>query len=551
MHNTRNLIIFFFLALLVTFAACSKADKPVPPVYKTDLAADEIRNSVFKELFPLHYETYLRNNESEIMTEYNGSVAYSKHDSVNPLPEGYKHAQPYLKNLWLGYPFSYEYRAARGHTYAMKDILNIDRINRYGEKGGLPSTCMNCKTAKMNDFLKDNPDEFWAKDFNELREKVDLDENTIGCANCHDPKSMELKLYSVPLKDYLASKGKTFEKLPRNDQRALVCGQCHVEYYFQDKSFGAYKKPVFPWEKGMDPEDIYNYYSDKGDTTTPGFEGYFVDWTHPVSQTPMLKAQHPEYETWSNGVHGSAGVTCADCHMNYTRIDGKKKISNHHWTSPLKDPDLKACRQCHTDKTPEYLKQRVLFTQNKVWEQLLIAQEISVKAHEAIRRASEYAGAKPDTYDALMIEARKWCRKGQFFWDLVSAENSVGFHNPTKALATLASSQQFSQKAVDIAIKAASFAIAKDLSEDIKMLVPPILRHNRELQMIPEHMQSHVWLKYLPVTPKAKKIWDGNKRVGTAPPPPAETVAVPAVPPAEPSAEPAPAAGPAPPVPAH
>jgi nitrite reductase (cytochrome c-552) len=231
----------------------------------------------------------------------------------------------------------------------------------------------------------------------------------------------------------------------------------------------------------------------------------------------MLKAQHPEYETWINGPHGSAGVSCADCHMTYKRLDGKKKISDHQWTSPLKDPDMAACRQCHTDKTPEYLKGRVVDTQEKVFAQLLIAQEVSVRAHEAIRRASEYTGPKPADYDDLMIEAREWCRKGQFFWDYVSAENSVGFHNPTKALDTLAKSQQFSQKSVDAAVRASNFTIAKDLAGDIKTLVPPIMEHSRELMMDPAHLQTHEWLKYLKPFPKAQQVWDGNKRLIPAP----------------------------------
>jgi len=468
----KNFPLFAMLAVGVALAlsACSEATEPVPPTFKTSLKSDEIKNSAFKSEFPLHYETYLRNNESEIMTEYGGSVAYNKHDNVNPLPEGYKHAQPYLKNLWLGYAFSYEYRAARGHTYAIKDILNIDRLNRYAEKADLPATCWNCKGAKMNEWVGKYGDEFWAKDFNEFREEVDMDENTIGCANCHDPANMELRLYSVPLQDHLKAEGK-------------------------------------------DPEQIYEYYTTHGDTNIPGFEGNFVDWIHPVSQTPMLKAQHPEYETWHNGVHGAAGVSCADCHMSYTRLDGKKKMSNHHWNSPLKDPDMKACRQCHTDKTPDYLKQRVIYTQDKVWQQLMVAQDTSVKAHEAIRMASEFTGEKPADYERLMIDARQMCRKGQFFWDLVSAENSVGFHNPTKALDTLAKSQQYSQKAVDIAIKAAAFTTAEALSQDIKELVPPIMEHSRELQMDPEHMASHKWFRYLKVTPKAEQIWDENRRI--------------------------------------
>ena len=511
----KNLPLFAMLAvgMALALSACSEATEPVPPTFKTSLKSDEIKNSAFKSEFPLHYETYLRNNESEIMTEYGGSVAYDKHDNVNPLPKGYKHAQPYLKNLWLGYPFSYEYKAARGHTYAIKDILNIDRLNRYAEKADLPATCWNCKGAKMNEWVGKYGDEFWAKDFNEFREEVDMDENTIGCANCHDPANMELRLYSVPLQDHLKAEGKDFKTLPRNEQRALMCGQCHVEYYFTDKGQGPAKKPVFPWAQGKDPEEIYSYYKSHGDTTTPGFEGNFVDWVHPVSKTPMLKAQHPEYETWHNGVHGAAGVSCADCHMSYTRLDGKKKMSNHHWNSPLKDPDMKACRQCHTDKTPDYLKQRVIYTQDKVWEQLMTAQDISVKAHEAIRMANEFEGEKPANYEQLMIDAREMCRKGQFFWDLVSAENSVGFHNPTKALDTLAKSQQYSQKAVDIAIQAAAFTTAQALAGDIKTLVPPIMEHSRKLQMDPEHLASHQWFKYLKLTPKSEQIWDENRRL--------------------------------------
>jgi nitrite reductase (cytochrome c-552) len=250
MSDKKILFSMIAVSLFLAVTGCSSdSSDPSTPTYKTKLASTEIRNSAFKEAFPLHYETYLRNNESEIMTEYGGSVAYNKNDNVNPLPEGYKHAQPYLKNLWLGYPFSYEYRAARGHTYAMQDILHIDRINRYDEQAGLPSTCWNCKTAKMNEWVGEYGDEFWAKNFNQFREAVDPHEDTIGCANCHDPANMELRLYSVPLKAYLEEQGKEFTSLSRNEQRALVCGQCHVEYYFQDKGFGPAKKPVFPWSE--------------------------------------------------------------------------------------------------------------------------------------------------------------------------------------------------------------------------------------------------------------------------------------------------------------
>ncbi len=496
-------------------AGCSDVDELKTPVFKTDLPADELRASAFKKEFPAHYESYKRNDESSVMTEYKGSVNFMKNDGTNPLPEGYKYPQPYLKNLWLGYAFMYEYREARGHTHAVSDFLEIDRINRYGsEKGGLPATCWNCKTPKMIEWVGEYGDDFWSKDVNEFRDKIDAVDHSISCATCHDPETMDLRITSVPLNDYLKSQNIDPATLSRNEMRSLACGQCHVEYYFNNPSMGVNKKPVFPWGKGKNAEDMYEYYDTIGDSTIPGFEGKFVDWVHPVSKTPMLKAQHPEYETWSDGVHGAAGVSCADCHMSYVRTEDKKKISSHWWTSPLKDPELTACRQCHSDKSAEYLRGRVIDTQNKSYEQLMVAQDLSVKAHEAVRLASEYTGEKPADYDKLMIEAREMVRKGQFFWDYVSAENSVGFHNPTKTLATLAKSQQYSAKAVEIANRAANYTLSAALDGNIKEIVPPILTLSRELQQDPEFMKTHQWLEYLPVLPKAEKYWEFQEPVG-------------------------------------
>ena len=227
------------------------------PVYKTGLKdSDDNKTSAFRKDFPLQAASYDRNNESTFMSKYKGSVNFMKNDDVDPLPEGYKQAaQPYLKNLWLGYPFMYEYREARGHTYAIHDILEIDRINRYGEKGGMPATCWNCKTPKMVQWIKQYGDDFWAKDFNQFRTEV-TDDDSIGCATCHNAETMQLQLYSEPLKDYLKSVGKDPAKLPRSEMRSLVCAQCHVEYYFNDPGHGPTNTPDIPWKNGLTPEAI-------------------------------------------------------------------------------------------------------------------------------------------------------------------------------------------------------------------------------------------------------------------------------------------------------
>ena len=436
------------------------------PVYKTGLKdSDDNKTSAFRKDFPLQAASYDRNNESTFMSKYKGSVNFMKNDDVDPLPEGYKQAaQPYLKNLWLGYPFMYEYREARGHTYAIHDILEIDRINRYGEKGGMPATCWNCKTPKMMNWVKQYGDEFWSKDVNEFRgkDKIDGMDETIGCANCHDPRTMELRLYSEPLKDWLKRSNQDWNKLSRNEKRTLVCAQCHVEYYFTHKDNGPALRPVFPWDNGKNPEDMYQYYKGHGAKGADGKPGPFADFVHAASKVPIIKMQHPDYETFQDGPHGAAGVSCADCHMQYQRVDGKK-VSSHWMTSPMKDKEMRACRQCHADKTPEYLRERVIYTQQKTFAQLLKAEAMSVKAHEAVRLANSYTGDRAPNYDELMTEAREMVRKGQLFWDYVSAENSVGFHNPAKSLDTLMTSMECSQKAVDLAGQATNYGDRKSV----------------------------------------------------------------------------------------
>jgi len=90
----------------------------------------------------------------------------------------------------------------------------------------------------------------------------------------------------------------------RQEMRAYVRGQCHVEYYFK----GAEKRLTYPWDKGLKADEILAYYEESG----------FRDWTHAETSAPALKAQHPEFEMWNQGVHARSGVACADGHMPFS-----------------------------------------------------------------------------------------------------------------------------------------------------------------------------------------------------------------------------------------
>jgi len=515
--NKRNVLIcgsLIVLLIVLLIAGCVTANVPTtaPPIFNTGLPAGEYRNDKFRELFPLHWASYLKNEDDTQMTEFAGSVPHRMNDGTNPLPKGYKYYQPYLKNLWLGFPFMYEYNRSRGHTYALEDMLAIDRVDKYTERGNLGATCFSCKSTTVPKYLAKYGDAFWSMPIrNFVEEHKPFSMHTVGCANCHNPQTMELVITNPTLDEALLRLGIDWREAPKNDMRSYVCAQCHVEYYFQRGDQGGVQlKPHFPWDKGFDPKNIYEFYAE-GNPETDGFKGQFADWVHPVSKVPSIKIQHPEFEMWYDGTHGSAGVSCADCHMPYIRADARKKISSHHWTSPLKSIE-RSCMTCHGDKSAEFLRERVLYTQRKTWDQILIAQELNVRAHEALRLANEFQGRKHTDYEKLIIEARELTRKAQIFWNYVSAEGSVGFHNPVKAMETLAGSIQNSAKAVELAKRATNYAIASNLEGEIKDIVPPILEHSRKLQQSQEHLNSHPWLQYLPLLPPAERLWDVPKR---------------------------------------
>jgi nitrite reductase (cytochrome c-552) len=193
--------------------------------------------------------------------------------------------------------------------------------------------------------------------------------------------------------------------------RSFVCAQCHVEYYFK----GAEKRLVFPWAKGIKVEEILAYYDDEK----------FKDWTHAESGAPALKAQHPEFELWSQGVHALSGVACADCHMPYKR-EGALKVSDHHVRSPLLNIS-RACQTCHRIPEEE-LKARVESIQQRTFRLRNLAMDALMDLINDIKQA------KASGYDDAQLDpARNFQRRAQFYLDFVEAENSTGFHAPQEA----------------------------------------------------------------------------------------------------------------------
>jgi nitrite reductase (cytochrome c-552) len=109
---------------------------------------------------------------------------------------------------------------------------------------------------------------------------------------------------------------------------------------------------------------------------------------HAETGAPALKAQHPEFEMWNQGVHARSGVTCPDCHMPYQRV-GAMKISDHHVRSPLLNVN-RACQTCHR-WSEEELTTRVHTIQDRTYQIRNVAMDALV-AFIADLKAARDAG---------------------------------------------------------------------------------------------------------------------------------------------------------------
>jgi nitrite reductase (cytochrome c-552) len=372
-------------------------------------------SSLWGQNFPNQWSSLQKTATNNVDTTYGGSSQFS-----------WLERDPRQVILFAGYPFSKDYNDDRGHANALADVQKTKRLNlsHEDETKTTHATCYSCKSSN-------NP-ALWSEMGMAAYDKMYFDEMTprldysIGCANCHEAGTMRLIVTNPALDEALKAQGKDWKTFTRQEMRTVVCANCHVEYYFK----GDDKYLTFPWAKGTNIDQIISYYEESG----------FKDWVYPDAGTPMLKAQHPEYEFFTaDSTHFKAGVACADCHMPYVS-EGAAKYSSHDVHSPLLNPEA-ACGQCHSDT--EYVIRRVNLIQDQVATTKQSTENAIIDAINAIKVAA--ANPKADT--TLLDQARNLHRKAQFKWDFVSAENSTGFHNPEYALKILAESTDLARQA--------------------------------------------------------------------------------------------------------
>ncbi|HYD55022.1 MAG TPA: ammonia-forming cytochrome c nitrite reductase subunit c552, partial [Gemmatimonadaceae bacterium] len=333
------------------------------PFYRVVTLTDTTEDpAVWGKNFPLQYDDY-RKTVDQIRTRYGGSEGEphtpSEADPRSVVAQSRLQEDPRLKELWAGYAFSADFREERGHAYMLEDQEFTQRQQVVKQ----PGTCINCHASTYVPMLRAGNGDI-IKGFEALNGQGYFDtrklvKHPVSCIDCHDPESMQLRVTrpgfmegirmlkaSQGVKDYDVNKQAT-----RQEMRTFVCGQCHVEYYFK----GPGKRLEYPWGKGLTADSILAYHDSTG----------HKDWVHKISGAPVLKAQHPEFELYNQGIHARSGVACADCHMPYKR-EGAMKISDHHVRSPVLNI-ARACQTCHKLSEDE-LRQRVTTIQDRTFE---------------------------------------------------------------------------------------------------------------------------------------------------------------------------------------
>jgi len=211
--------------------------------------------------------------------------------------------------------------------------------------------------------------------------------------------------------------------------RSFVCGQCHVEYYCSSKM-----PLTFPWGKGLKVEQVEAFW----DGTVFPDGSRFSDYQHAETGAEILKAQHPEFELWSQGIHARSGVSCADCHMPYMR-EGASKVSDHWVRSPLLNVN-RACQVCHHFSEAE-MAARVDAIQQRNHDLMERAAAALMDQLDAIAQAKADGASPEQLTPALELQ-----RKAQWRIDFIAAENSMGFHAPQEAARVLGEAADYARQ---------------------------------------------------------------------------------------------------------
>ncbi len=367
-------------------------------------------------------------NASDWAETYPNIVATMGANDKNSYVVSYLEEDPYLVNIYEGYGFAKDYGSARGHEYTLEDVSKTERPHPM-------ANCLTCKTPNFAKLVNDQGVGVYKMDFEEA---MGLMEENVSCYTCHGNDPGDAGKIVITHSYVNKALGSNVDTI---DPGVLNCGQCHIEYYFTPSD----KETMMPYSsiETMTPEAILAYYDRM---VLPDNTIGFYDWEQPGTGTKMLKAQHPEMETFLYGKH-AADLNCADCHMPIEMAEDGTVYHSHELVSPLENKTLlSTCAECHEDTDMvdfvHKLQERVTARETEVGNKLSELKDTLTAAVEA---------GKLD--EKTLDQVRKLHREAQWFFDFCYVENSEGAHNSDLAFRCLDTSEAKINEAMAILSK--------------------------------------------------------------------------------------------------
>ena len=360
--------------------------------------------------------------------DYPYIVASMRANSDNDEIVDYLEQDPYLVNIYQGYGFAKDYGSARGHEYTLEDVADTQRPHP-------KANCLTCKTPNFAKLVQDEGVGVYSRPFEEVMSQM---QENISCYTCHGNRAGEAGTLEVTHTYVNKALGDAVTSI---DPATLSCGQCHIEYYFTPSD----SETMMPYHSvaDMTPEAILAYYDAMEYQVKKEVDGQevlvdvkgFYDWEQPGTGTRMLKAQHPEMETYLHGIHATQGMNCADCHMPIEMAEDGTVYHSHLLVSPLDNESLlESCAQCHGDTDMVAFVRRV---QDRVTER---ETEVGNKLSGLKDTLTQAVEAEAFS-DAELEELRRLHREAQWYFDFCYVENSEGAHNSSLSMGCLETSE--------------------------------------------------------------------------------------------------------------
>ncbi|MDO8880238.1 MAG: ammonia-forming cytochrome c nitrite reductase subunit c552 [Coriobacteriia bacterium] len=205
--------------LVPALHGCGAAQEVVAPPIVPEGEHDP---AVWGAAYPEVYRTWLATSEPRLAGKSVYKRGFDDGVMFDKLSEF-----PFMALLFNGWGFGIDYNEPRGHYYMLIDQAEADpsRVKAGG-------ACLTCKSPYTEDLYETDKDKLFGATYAEAVALIPEEHRMLGaaCIDCHDNATMGLATRRWTVESALAEVGLDPENISTQQERLMVCGQCHCTY---------------------------------------------------------------------------------------------------------------------------------------------------------------------------------------------------------------------------------------------------------------------------------------------------------------------------------